>query len=941
MLKKKLLYIVILLLGFYPPQFVRGEESNHSLVINLPKSIYQAENKNWSIEQDELGFLYFGNDKGLLQFDGSTWTLFQQPSGTLVRSLSVVSNKKIYTGTFEDFGYWLRDDSGKLFYTSLFTDEMRKEHQNDDFWRIVQHGKFVYFQSFSSIFVYDQVTVTELQADFGFLLLNKVNDELYVQAIGGGIYQIVGTELKLLDGSSIFSDTDVRIILPYKEGLLVGTSYKGFFYYVDGKFVNLESEGFKKISSANPNVGIRSRNNTYYIGTLLKGLYEIDEEGAILENINTESNLQNNTVLSLFQDNMGDIWLGLDGGISYLQKTSNLSIYIDRFGQYGSVYGAILWNDYLLLATNQRVFAITLKNLHSPNPEGKWISLANTEGQSWGFKLINGTLYCFHNRGLKIIDEKLNVSDLPNLDVGVYDVFKTSITNGNKLLIGSYTRLYIYDEKTKNKGLIDNLNQPVSHIEMDHLGNIWLEHPDNGVYRCRFNECYTGFTSIKHYGKSDDIPYRLRFFKLGGKVELYGNSQFFQYNELEDKLYPNEILNELLKDFDIKKVIPIDGSNFFILSKRAIVKLFYDGYKADILNVTRLNAALSLVNKFENAEILDVDNYLIGLDNGFLIYHDDKSKDLASANPLPLPRIYSISLKDKRGNIRYINTEENLKIPFSENSIQLKIIAPNQFNLDYDFFYKLSKIDNSWQKQSRGGAISYDRLPVGDYMLNVKCHDSVGKESAIMTYYFKVRAPWYATIWALLLYFTLIIVILVAIWTLILRRYRNQHIRKIRLREIMRLRSEAEDLLITVESKNAELLTMTSFIVYKNELITKLKDLVDEYYKKNKIKALLSLTQQMDALINQSVNPEDDWKVFLIKFEEKHADFFVKLKELYPDLTSSDLRLCACLKLNMDTKEIASLMSATVRSIENKRYRLRKKMNLDASQNLNEYLIQF
>ena len=63
------------------------------------------------------------------------------------------------------------------------------------------------------------------------------------------------------------------------------------------------------------------------------------------------------------------------------------------------------------------------------------------------------------------------------------------------------------------------------------------------------------------------------------------------------------------------------------------------------------------------------------------------------------------------------------------------------------------------------------------------------------------------------------------------------------------------------------------------------------------------------------------------------------MKERYPDLTTSDLRLSACLKMNLCTKEIASMTHLSVRAIENSRYRLRKKLGLTSAQNLNEFLM--
>lgn len=64
------------------------------------------------------------------------------------------------------------------------------------------------------------------------------------------------------------------------------------------------------------------------------------------------------------------------------------------------------------------------------------------------------------------------------------------------------------------------------------------------------------------------------------------------------------------------------------------------------------------------------------------------------------------------------------------------------------------------------------------------------------------------------------------------------------------------------------------------------------------------------------------------------------LKDKYPDLTPSDLRLCAFLRMNLASKEIAPLLGISVRGVENHRYRLRKRLNLDADSNLTEFMIK-
>ena len=87
------------------------------------------------------------------------------------------------------------------------------------------------------------------------------------------------------------------------------------------------------------------------------------------------------------------------------------------------------------------------------------------------------------------------------------------------------------------------------------------------------------------------------------------------------------------------------------------------------------------------------------------------------------------------------------------------------------------------------------------------------------------------------------------------------------------------------------------------------------------------------------MNDDADWKHFEVNFKELHEDFFEILLERYPILTPKDLKLCAYLKMNLSSKEIAPLMGISTRGIEIHRYRLRKKLNIDGSQNISNFLI--
>jgi hypothetical protein len=112
-IKKRLLHIICLALCFYSTaQIFNPEIGSYGI------EDYGAENQNWGIDVDNEGIVYVANNKGLLRYNGKIWQLFELPNKTIVRSVLIVKDI-IYTGSYEEFGFWKNDDFGNLSYTSL------------------------------------------------------------------------------------------------------------------------------------------------------------------------------------------------------------------------------------------------------------------------------------------------------------------------------------------------------------------------------------------------------------------------------------------------------------------------------------------------------------------------------------------------------------------------------------------------------------------------------------------------------------------------------------------------------------------------------------------------------------------------------------------------------------------------------------------------------
>jgi tetratricopeptide (TPR) repeat protein len=158
-------------------------------------------------------------------------------------------------------------------------------------------------------------------------------------------------------------------------------------------------------------------------------------------------------------------------------------------------------------------------------------------------------------------------------------------------------------------------------------------------------------------------------------------------------------------------------------------------------------------------------------------------------------------------------------------------------------------------------------------------------------------------------------------------------------KELENARLKEIDLQQALDFKNKELTSYTVNFIRKNELIEELKD---------KILALKNTTpeppRELNTLLNlvqQNTSIDKDWDDFKRTFENVHQNFFGNLLDRYPDLTQSELRLCALIYLNLSIKEMASLLGISPDSVKTARYRLRKKLGLDQDQGLVDFIIRF
>ena len=158
-------------------------------IINYSRDIYNAGTQNRGIVQDRNGVMYFANYEGLLSFDGNYWKNYPLPNKTVVRSVAIAKDGRIYAGGQDDFGYFSPDHSGRLVYTSLKTLLSEKNYSFSDIWNIVPYENDVFFLSREKIFQLNNKTVTVYPAAMKWLFLGESNHQLIAQDEKNGLLE--------------------------------------------------------------------------------------------------------------------------------------------------------------------------------------------------------------------------------------------------------------------------------------------------------------------------------------------------------------------------------------------------------------------------------------------------------------------------------------------------------------------------------------------------------------------------------------------------------------------------------------------------------------------------------------------------------------------------------------------------------------------------------
>ncbi|MDB3901618.1 LuxR family transcriptional regulator [Flavobacteriaceae bacterium] len=878
--------------------------------------------------------ILFANSETLLLFNGTSWNNYPSPNGSVIRSVKYVDNKT-YLGTHSDFGYYEKYNDGTLKYTSLVDELDLNIEDDEEFWNIMTLDNWIIFQSISRLIFIDKNNSDVKYLKFKGIINHSfsINRQIYV-ALDTGLYKLVNGQPELIIGSNQIPSTLIVNLFNSSKGLLILTADNGFYLLNSSGDVSKVPSSLDVIQD-NLSIfsAIQLSDLSFAIGTVGQGLFLLDSDLKTYKIINKSKGLANNTILSLYEDSNSNIWLGLDNGITVINNNSPFSVYNDNNGVLGTVYATKLYNDILYIGTNQGLFY----KKYNSNDSFKFIE--NTNGQVWSLIEIDGTLFCGHNNGTYIVKDA-NVIKIR--DTSGSWTFRKLSNDSSDILEGSYYGLKVLSKQNNSwvvKNKVSGFDISSRFFEISNNGKIIVSHGYNGVYKLSVS---SDFKNIIDY-ELDSIAVK------GGNTSLSKFDNNIYYNYEKGMLKYNSLTNNFSKDTLLSN---LSSKNLLY----GIIRNDFDGklwlfsennihyvYKDLVTGKKKVSSIVSSLEQrrtvFENISKIDKSKYLLGTNNGYISLDLDNYK--LSPPEININKIEAFKLSQ---DPVAVSKNEFVQLEYNSNNLRFYANVSNYQKFQpITFEYFLDGYISKWVSISEVPFIEFNNLKPGDYEFKIRAKIGNLDSSNSDSFLFTVERPWYFSNFMIANYFLVFLIIFFLFNKSYEKYYRDKEQKIIRINqnklelvEVERKQAlmavENNKLQNDIESKNRELAISTMSMIKKNQFLSKIKSDLKKSESGDKIFSVIKM-------IDRNLNNKDDWKFFEEAFNNADKDFLKKVKSSHPSLTNNDLRLCAYLRLNLSSKDIAPLLNISLSSVEIKRYRLRKKMQLTHNEGLTDHLL--
>ncbi|MGJ7031025.1 triple tyrosine motif-containing protein [Niabella hirudinis] len=944
-------------------------------IIGLPNTVnfshksIGAGAQTWQAAQDRFGTLYFANNSGLLSYNGKEWKLYKLPNKTIVRSLLIAADDKIYIGGQGEFGYFFPDQAGNLVYHSLVEQIRPEDRLFGDIWKIVLFENCIFFRTYNKIYRLDlrnnKVTVFSTPHQSRWDFLEAGHGLLYAKNDENGLVVFRDQQWQPLNGNDLKKSVITSMLTFGRDSLLVVTLREGIFLLRDNRLTPLPVNPLVK--KAQIYTACKIDEASYAVGTVSGGVFFLDRSGALLRHFSVNNGLQNNNVLALFKDRRSALWVGLDEGIDLINYDAPLQLISPDAKVPVAAYTAAVHEGNLYIGTSDGAYftKLSVPELADQSfSQNEFQRLGPTAGQVWSISTPANQVLIGMNDGAFMV--KNGRAQLLNNGIGGTWLYRT-IPGQQKVVAGTYAGIELFIPKNgglrRDLSFKTTLKQSLRFIETDSLHHtIWASHPYRGIYRIRMDAGYEREMAVDQLTTREGLPSNNNnfVFKIDGNIVFATEQGIYEWDDSGNRFRRSARYQPVFGSLSIKFMTQdAAGRIWFATEKRMGVAVHNKVHYFSELDG-------QLIAGFENIYPFNDRNIFINSYKGILHLNYEQYLREQPGIAVLLSKVQTIGQNDSVLFNGYFmlkgrpaarqDTEQFLKLLPRYRSVHFEFAADDYAYADKtQYSYQLKGFDETASLWSSKTDKDYTNLPYGRYTFEVRAMDHRGRISAPVAYTFEILPRWYQTWLAYSSYLLLLLLLFFLVHKIYQRRLRKQQqvyeYEQEQLRYIHELERDRSDKQIIqlqkerleteVMYKNKELATTTMHLYKRGRLLGKIKEEVSDGIKKISNHEEKKGFNKLLKLIMEEEKKESDWNQFSIHFDQVHNNFLHKIKAAYPLLTPSDMKICAYVKMNLSSKEIAQLLNITLKGVEIARYRLRKKFGLPQEVPLSGFIQEF
>jgi len=935
-------------------------------VQHFHKRQIQAGTQSWGFAQTGRGVILVANNDGLLAGNGQSWKTYPLPNHTIARSVAYdESTGRIYVGGQDAFGYFTPGHDGQLRYHDLKPLIAAQDRAFTDVWNIVITRSGIFFRASDRVYHYAREKIRAYWLGGPTIFLGAAGEDVIAQVYGKGLLRWSGTAFAPLPGSQQLSEQAITAVVPLATGMLIATERTGLYRYRQGQLTAILTAHTPFLQQARVLSLALLSGNRLAIGSAQRGLLIADlSTERILYWLQRSNGLQNNTIRSLFADRQGDLWLGLDYGIDLVATSQPFTEFFADGELQGATYDLCIGGGQLYVGTANGLYRLPWQNYYDPLRAGdRFEAVEQAQGQIWGLNWLDGQLFVGAHAGAMLQQPGQAIRQL-SPDQGYWRFIQM---NDSIILGGSYYGLSVFQKKDgqwRYQWQLSGLDESSRILSRDPSGAIWMSHPYRGIYRLRPQANWRQLQADR-YGQTDGLPADLgnQAIAMLGEIVATADEGVFLWQADSNRFRPHESLNKLLGIHNKQiRFFPAPDGNLWYTSKTStgFIQVVDRGLAKEAYRRSVFQIRNWLVGGFEKIYPYDSRHVFIAAERGVILYQP--TEDRPATDP-PASLIAQVFLSSESSDSLFFSGEHTA----AQHSYPTPLAADqNTFRFHFGAItfghwsaayhqYRLIGLEDEWSDWTQLTTKEYTNLPAGRYRFEVRSSYDQEVAGTIAAFSFVIGPPWYQTTVAKTLFALLLLSLLLALILIPQQKFakekaalQDEHARQQALQQQAVEASErtidqllAEKLAADISFKNQELANTTLHLVQKNELLVKIRALTDKIDAHTRNSPAARDIAQLQQLLKEDQQLESDWEQFAFHFDQVHHDFLKRLQQQYPQLSAKDQRLCAYLRLNLSTKEIAPLMNISIRGLEISRYRLRKKLQLEPDVNLNEFMAQF